>query len=216
MDSNDEYEKLLIRKKLLIFDFDGTLANTSKFHAKAFSQILNPLGLIVDYSSIAGMKTRDAICECLKNSNVKLSHKEIELFVLEKQKIARNMIGTMLEPIPGVDEFIHWAKDRFQLGIVTSGSNATVSIALGKLGYKDYFDPFICADNVDCSKPNPSGFLLAVKLSGYEKSDCLIFEDSDNGVEAAKRADISVIDVRKQSFSTLVELISQGKGCKKC
>ncbi|MBT4764513.1 HAD hydrolase-like protein, partial [bacterium] len=56
MDSNDEYEKLLIRKKLLIFDFDGTLANTSKFHAKAFSQILNPLGLIVDYSSIAGMK----------------------------------------------------------------------------------------------------------------------------------------------------------------
>ena len=55
-------------KKLMIFDFDGTVANTSPLHAEAFSQILTPLVNGVDYPSIAGLKTWDAIRQCLDSA----------------------------------------------------------------------------------------------------------------------------------------------------
>ena len=55
-------------KKLMIFDFDGTVANTSPLHAEAFSQILTPLVNGVDYPSIAGLKTWDVIRQCLDSA----------------------------------------------------------------------------------------------------------------------------------------------------
>ena len=57
--------QLLQGKRLLIFDFDGTVADTSPLHAAAFAQVLAPLGIAVDYPAIAGLKTLDAMRKCL-------------------------------------------------------------------------------------------------------------------------------------------------------
>jgi HAD superfamily hydrolase (TIGR01509 family) len=200
MKPSGEIEKLLKNKKNLIFDFDGTIADTNYLHEAAFNEALTVSGLSVDYQSIAGMKTFDAVQICLKKAGKALDNKEVDLIVENKQRIVRKMINNELQVLPGVDEFLYWAKSRFRLGMVTSGSYGTVSVALQKLRYIDWFDPLICADDVECAKPDPDGFLLAIKHFDDDILDSLIFEDSTSGLEAARCAGIQAVDVRMYGF----------------
>lgn len=183
-------------KALLIFDFDGTVADTTPLHAAAFSQVLTPLDIPVDYLSLAGLKTLDAIRKCLDGVGRVLSDVEVQVLVVEKQKLVRQMIAQGLEPLPGVDDFLRWARPRYQLAMVTSGSRGTVSLALDKLGYTGWFDPLVCADDVARAKPDPEGFLKALQITGVPVGAALVFEDSQAGFTAAAAAGLSFLDAR--------------------
>jgi HAD superfamily hydrolase (TIGR01509 family) len=183
-------------KSLLIFDFDGTVADTSQMHATAFSKVLEPLGITSDYSRIAGMKTLDAMHQCLSRADRTVNDTELAALVNAKQQCVRQMICQALQPLPGVDEFLKWARMRYRLAMVTSGSRGTVSLALEKLGYADWFDPLICADDVHQAKPDPAGFLAAIEMTAVSKKYALVFEDSDAGIAAAAAADLDYCDVR--------------------
>ena len=199
-------------KKLLIFDFDGTVANTSPLHAEAFSQVLAPLVNGVDYLSIAGLKTRDAIHKCLNRAGKILSNAEVQALVFEKQELVRKMINQGLEPMPGVDRFLRWAKPRYRLAMATSGSRGTVSLALKKLGYLGWFDPLVCSDEVSSSKPDPACFLHVLAITGFQASEALIFEDSNVGIEAAQGAGVACFDVSSTTISMyLPELFGNSK-----
>jgi HAD superfamily hydrolase (TIGR01509 family) len=183
-------------KRLLIFDFDGTVANTTPLHAAAFTEVLAPFGVAVDYPRIAGMKTLDAMLQCLNGVGRILDETELAALVTAKQQRARQMIGETLEPLPGVDDFLRWARQRYRLAMVTSGSRGTVNLALEKLGYTGWFDPLICADDVQQAKPDPQGFLAAIAQAGVPATNALVFEDSDAGLAAAAAAALDCCDVR--------------------
>jgi HAD superfamily hydrolase (TIGR01509 family) len=188
-------------KRLLIFDFDGTVADTSPLHAAAFSQVLAPLGIAVDYPSIAGMKTLDAMLKCLLQAGRSLPHDEVTALAAAKQESVRKMIGQALLPLPGVDDFLRWAKPRYQLAMVTSGSRKTLSLGLEKLGYTDWFSPLICADDLSQAKPDPEGFVKALQLTGVPADEALVFEDSQAGFLAASAADLMWLDARTLDWS---------------
>ena len=194
-------EEALQGTRLLIFDFDGTVADTTPLHAAAFSHVLAPLGVMVDYSSIAGLKTLDAMRQCLDGAWRTLDEATISVLVTAKQQLVRQMIGQALQPLPGVDAFLLWARPRYKLAMVTSGSRGTVSLALEKLGYTGWFDPLICADDVQQAKPDPEGFLAVIKRTGVPAKHALVFEDSDAGLVAAASADIDCCDVRLGLFT---------------
>lgn len=194
-------------KSLLIFDFDGTVADTSLLHAAAFSEVLASFGIAVDYSVIAGLKTADAMRFCLLSNNVEIEDDRVASLVDEKQRLVRKMIAEGLRPLPGVDEFLRWARSRYRLAMVTSGSRGTVSLALQALHYEGWFDPLICADDVVMAKPDPEGFLLAVELAGVELANAVIFEDSTAGVQAARAAGIDCWDVRMEPMSMSLQSI---------
>jgi HAD superfamily hydrolase (TIGR01509 family) len=191
-------------KRLLIFDFDGTVADTSPLHAAAFAQALAPLGIGVDYPSIAGMKTLDAMYKCLERAGRSLTQDEVTALAAAKQKCVREMISQGLQPLPGVDDFLRWAKPRYQLAMVTSGSRETVSLALEKLGYTNWFSPLICADELKRAKPDPEGFSKALQLTGVPAGEALVFEDSEAGLAAANAAGVSYFDVRSHLVSDLI------------
>lgn len=199
--------EVLQGKRLLIFDFDGTVADTTPLHASAFAQILAPLGVAVDYSDIAGLKTLDALRKCLKSAKRLLDDAALDALVVAKQRRARQMIAESLQPLNGVDAFLRWASARYRLAMVTSGSRVTVSLALYKLGYTGWFDPFLCGDDVAFGKPDPEGFLRALEISGLSKEDGLVFEDSDAGLEAARSAALDAIDVRITSWQKINEAL---------
>lgn len=198
MKSVADLGQLLHGKRLLIFDFDGTVADTSPLHAKAFSQVLAPLGIKVDYPSIAGLKTLDAMRQCLAGGGRSLPEGEVDELVAAKQQLARQMIANELAPLPGVDDFLRWARPRYRLSMATSGSRGTVQLALAKLGYEGWFDPVICADEVRHAKPDPEGFLKVLKITGIRASEALVFEDSDAGLAAAISAGLAYCDVRPE------------------
>jgi HAD superfamily hydrolase (TIGR01509 family) len=186
---------LLKKARLLIFDFDGTLADTSVLHARAFESVMSAHGVPVHYPSIAGMKTVDAVRSCLQGSGVILDADTIEDLARAKQSRARAAIAEELAALPGVDAFLQWARSRFRLALCTSGSRLTVELSLRKLGYEGMFDPVVCADDVQRAKPDPEGYLLVLEIVGCNAGDALAFEDSSSGVAAARRAGIPVICV---------------------
>ena len=190
--------KLLVkRKKLLIFDFDGTLADTSPLHAKAFEQVLGPFDIVFDYRLIAGMKTPDALRKCFALAGIdNLSSDLIADLTDKKQRIVRHLISLDLKPLPGINDLLGAVTASHQLALVSSGSRLTVGLALAKLHFEDIFNIAILAEDVVFSKPSPEGFLKALELSGAGRSEALIFEDSEVGFEAARKAGIDYCDIK--------------------
>ena len=193
------YKNLLKRidgKRLLIFDFDGTLADTTQYHSKAFGEALAPFGIMADYSRLIGLKTVDAILLAFSDAGMNPPDKfELTALVENKQKRAREMILDSLQPLPSIDKFLKWARPRYRMAIVSSGSRRTVEPALAKLGYAEWFSPILCAEDVAFAKPHPEGFLRVLAMTCVDSGDAVVFEDSDVGFAAASGADIDTIDI---------------------
>jgi sugar-phosphatase len=202
---------MLEGKRLLIFDFDGTLADTSPLHAAAFHETLSPLGLSVHYPDIAGLRTGEAMRAALGRAGHPFGDEDIAGLAAGKQRLVRRLISQALEPLPGVDSFLHWARCRYRLAIYSSGSRVTLDLALNKLGYCGWFDPLISGDDVTKAKPAPEGFLRVLALSQIHCQEAVVFEDSEAGIRAAQLAGLDVIDVRIADFSILCECIDIGK-----
>lgn len=199
----------LRNKSLLIFDFDGTVADTSPLHAQAFQEVLAPYGVVVDYGRIAGLTTFDAIRTCLENSAVRIDDSELSFLVKAKQSRVREMIKNGLTPLPGMDDFLRWARRNYRVAMVTSGSRATVGMSLTVLGYESWFDPLICAEDVSVSKPAPEGFLKACALAECSPDHAIVFEDSISGVQAALAAGIECWDVSRNQISSQFNCLGQ-------
>lgn len=183
-------------KELLIFDFDGTLVDTSLLHQTAFETVLAPWNIRVDYPKIAGMKTSTAMRQLMRESHLTLTDTQFAALVHEKQQYVRHLMRRGVSPMPGVDAFLQWAKSRYRMALVTSGSTATVTQVLKQLGYLAWFDPVICAEDVRNAKPDPEGFLMALQLTDVLASEALVFEDSEAGFKAAVQANLAYVDVR--------------------
>ncbi|GFO59337.1 fructose-1-phosphate/6-phosphogluconate phosphatase [Geomonas silvestris] len=188
--------ELLQDRSLLIFDFDGTLADTSPLHALAFNQVLAPFGVRVDYPAIAGMKTRDALEMVARQNALRLESRRLEELTAAKQRLVRRLIEDRLVALPGVAEFLSWVRPRYRMALYSSGSRGTLGLSLEKLGYSRWFDPLICGDDVTAAKPDPEGYHKVLQLSGVAPGRALVFEDSDAGLRAAARAGIATVDVR--------------------
>ena len=196
-------------KNLLIFDYDGTIADTSKLHAKAYSYIFELKIKNFLYEKIAGLKTIDGIKYYFEKNDIKFKESDLEKLASKKQEIFRNLIEIELKPIPGVIDFLMWAKDKYNLTIASSGSKKSVLKGLKILGIQKFFDLIICSEDVKISKPDPEIFNKVISMSKINKKNALIFEDSDNGILAAYNADIDCIDIRKKSFFDLLNLFKE-------
>lgn len=195
MTPGPELARLLQGRPLLIFDFDGTIADSSPLHEQAFREVLEPLGLSVDYAQLAGRATLDAVRHCFAlNRRETGDLAQLAELARRKQERGRELIATKLTAFPAAAALLDWVRPRHQLALVTSGSRATIDLALARLGLADWFDPLLTADDLDRAKPDPQGFLAAVHMAGATPDQALVFEDSDAGFEAARRAGIEVVD----------------------
>ena len=189
---------LLKGRCLLIFDFDGTIAVSSPLHEQAFREVLEPLGLSVDYSQLAGRTTLDAVRDCFEfNGLGEPDRKLLDQLAGQKQARGRELISSRLTAFPAAAALLRWTRNRYRLSLVTSGSRATIDVALARLGLADWFDPMLTADDLEQTKPDPQGFLRAVRISGVAPEQALVFEDSAAGFEAARRAGLDVVDATK-------------------
>ena len=204
MNASQNLYQLLKGRQLLIFDFDGTVADTTPLHAAAFLNTLEPIGVSVDYQSIAGRRTADAMRLCLAAAGVTVNAMELDTLVAAKQTKVRQMMKQGLKPLPGIDKFLRWARARYQLSMVTSGSTATVRLALGFLGFDSWFKPLICADDVQNAKPHPEGFLKALRITGLTPREALVFEDSAAGFSAARQAGLEFVDIHGEIWHSFL------------
>ncbi|KQN22942.1 hypothetical protein ASE86_14285 [Sphingomonas sp. Leaf33] len=186
---------LLAAKRLLIFDLDGTLVDSSPLHARAFEDACAPFGIAVDYSDIAGMTTETAIDRLTDRSGVTLTDDQRRTLIADKRLRARTLIETELAAIPGAPAFLRAAGGRWRRSLCTSASRGNATAALAKAGIADCFEWTLTADDVTRGKPDPEMFLAALDLAGVPAAEALVFEDAPNGLAAASAAGIDAIEI---------------------
>ena len=123
----------------------------------------------------------------------------------DKEIIFRKIYKGNIKPIEGFLEFIFYLKSKkILVGLASNAIRKNVTLTLSELGVHDLFDSIICGDEVSFGKPNPEMLDKTVIRFNLNKDDCIIFEDSIEGVGAALNADIRVIGVTSSSSSDIL------------
>ncbi len=182
--------------KAFIFDLDGTLADTMSVHYKACQLVCNRKGFDFpeDYFyQEAGKPT----LEVFRNLILKLEIKGIDGNELgqEKEKKFLELIPSV-KPVKFVSQIAKKYKGKIPMAIGSGGQRNTVELTLTAIGFDDFFDSIVTCDDVEYHKPHPETFLKAALEMGVEPHECVVFEDGDPGLEAAKTAGMMTIDVR--------------------
>lgn len=180
----------------IIFDMDGVIVDTEPVHKYAFFVHFKELNIEVSddfFSTFTGQSTKN-VYQILKNKfNLK---EEINDLVLRKRAIFNDAFDTKLDLylIAGVEDLI---KDLYQnnieLILASSASHSTINKVFNRFNLNNYFKEKISGEDFPNSKPDPAIFLHAAALSSSKKENCMVIEDSTNGVQAAVSANIKVM-----------------------
>ncbi|TVQ43659.1 MAG: HAD family phosphatase [Gloeocapsa sp. DLM2.Bin57] len=200
----------------LLFDLDGTLVNTDSVHFLSWQKILRRYNLNIDIDFfnqyISGKHNPDIVKTILPQ----LSSAESQAIIREKEADYRNLIADKIEPLPGLHEFLAWAKSlNFKLGLVTNAPRLNVNLLINSLGLNDTFDVMIIGEDLPLTKPHPFPYQEALNQLGVNNSEAcsrgeilrVAFEDSPAGVMSAVGAGITTVGVlSSHSSDTLLKL----------
>ncbi|MXO60723.1 HAD-IA family hydrolase [Altererythrobacter salegens] len=186
------------RFSALLFDLDGTLVDSMPVHYQAYRTVFRRHGIELKYHDFllqVGAPARQAIPQFLNSAGHNgYLHGKIESLHLEKKKIFRILVKRApLSPLPAA-AFLSQRKGK-KIALVSSGNRAGVLTIIEKMGWGGIFDAVISGDDVQNGKPHPEPYLRAAKLLDVKPCDCLVFEDTRDGVEAARAAGMRVVDV---------------------
>ena len=183
--------------KGLIFDLDGTLANTMPWHYQAWKKACLRFGIVMDtaflqaHTGAPGWKIAEDIIEA-NGMTGKVSPEEImDLKLEEFSSIQHNV--TPIEPVTSLVQKYY---GRLPMSVGTGGHREAVERTLEFVGIRQYFDIIVTANDVKQHKPHPETFLRCSELMNVEPAYCEVFEDGDLGIEAARRAGMIATDVR--------------------
>ncbi|MCI2228137.1 HAD family phosphatase [Polaribacter sp. MSW13] len=185
--------------KCVIFDMDGVIIDSEELHKKAYYDTFTTIGVNVSdelYQTLTGSSTINAFQKLVAHFNLSINP---EALVLEKRKRYVSFFENdpTLHLVKGVEELI---KHCFQKGLtlVLASSSAMVNIdrVFNRFDLNQYFTAKISGADLTASKPHPEIFEKAAILGNTSKENCIVIEDSDNGIKAANDAKIFVFGYR--------------------
>jgi len=187
-----------------IFDCDGTIADTMPIHFLAWSQAMQDFGgqFPEDLFYQWGGTPTDVIVEQL---NVKYGLSlDVAATVRRKEDYyLENLQG--VQPVVAVLEIARGMHGVKPMAIASGGHRELVHATLQALGIMDLFEAIVCAEDYTKGKPSPEPFLEAARRIGVPAADCLVFEDSPIGIEAAKAAGMYYVFVPTAGPKLVVE-----------
>ena len=208
--------------RAFIFDLDGVLVFTDKYHYLAWKQVADELGIYFDeiinnrLRGVSRMESLEIILERYEGSP--LSRSDKEKVAEKKNEIYRKSLAEMT-PDDVTEEtrntLIELKNRGYKLAIGSSSKNA--KFILERVGLTQYFDAISDGTNITKSKPDPEVYLKAAEFLGEEASECVVVEDAYSGIDAAKSAGMEAIgigdaysydraDYRISFFSELLEI----------
>jgi len=194
--------------RALIFDFDGLILDTETADVRAWSDIYAEYGFtfpLESWAQIIGGTGAASFDAAVHLQTLLGDPLDLEALQARQNHISHSFV--FQQPVlPGVMGYLRTAKRLgLKLAIASSSPHSWVDTHARRLGIFDYFDKVICADDVGAgrTKPNPDLFLLALDRLQVRKNEAIVFEDSPNGVQAAKSAGIFVVAVPNSVTSQL-------------
>jgi beta-phosphoglucomutase family hydrolase len=180
-----------------LFDCDGTIADSMPLHYKAWKRALEEYGCTYDedlFYSWGGKPVRKIIADLNQMHGLNMPVDELA----EKKERLYHAQLPELQGIPEVLEHIEAMHGRIPFAVVSGSRRASVVGSLTALGLLDKFDVLVCAEDYKHGKPAPDGFLLAAQKLGAAPEHCLVFEDTDLGIQAATAAGMKSVLVAQK------------------
>jgi beta-phosphoglucomutase len=195
--------------KAVLFDFNGVIINDESIHEKLLEQLLLEENLRMgpqDFQTYClGRSDRACIADLLRQRGRNVTTAELDRLIQRKAQAYAQMLSQMpkLPIYPDLEDFIFKLRATpIKLAIVSGALRSEVEVVLSRINLLSVFDVIVAGDDITTSKPEPDGYLLAVQrlqsqfpTAGICAENCLAIEDTFAGIEAAKRAHISVVGI---------------------
>jgi len=182
--------------KGLIFDFDGTLADTMFFHWKAWDVVAQRHGIALTRKklySMGGIPSRDILLILREEQN--LPHLDVGGIAREKEEEYLKLMNRVVL----IDTIASIAREnlgKLPMAIATGGRRFIMDRILPQLGVQNWFDAVVTSQDVERQKPAPDIFLEAARRIGVPPQNCRAYEDTDLGLAAIRAAGMEAVDVR--------------------
>ena len=180
----------------LIFDCDGTLADTMPIHHRAWVAMLSVHGIAFPaarFYQLGGVPTAQIIGILSGESGVAVT--DLAGMIDAKESAFLGYLDEVT-PVAAVVAVAAAYRGRLPMAVASGGYRAVVLQTLAKVGIADWFDAVVCAEDTTRHKPDPAVFLEAARRLGVPPETCVVFEDTDIGLEAARRAGMHPVDAR--------------------
>ncbi len=184
----------------LIFDMDGTLLDTMPTHVEAWQETAHHFGFPFDgewLHSLGGMPSPKIAAEVSKKYGIPLDCQEVSQFKMASFANA----NTLATPIPVTLDLLTKAQGKFKTAIGTGSQRESAIKLLTKNKLMPLLDAVVSATDVENHKPNPDTFLLAAEKIGLAPSQCVVFEDTELGKQAAHAAGMDCIMVKDNQLT---------------
>jgi beta-phosphoglucomutase-like phosphatase (HAD superfamily) len=187
--------------KCIIFDMDGVIIDSEEIHKKAYYETFNSIGVKISddvYKTLTGSSTINAFQKLVTHFNLDL---DPEKLVLDKRKRYVNFFENdpTLHLVHGVEDLIkHCYNKGFTLILASSSAMVNIDRVFNRFQLNQYFKAKISGADLTASKPHPEIFEKAAILGNTPKENCIVIEDSDNGIKAANDAGIFVFGYRNK------------------
>lgn len=190
-------------KPLIIFDMDGVLIDSEPVHAALEQKIFADLGLRIcaaEHSEFVGMSPRGMWAKIRERHGLARS---VDALVRAETKIKiREFAGMRLHAMPGVKRLLRLlSHSGHVLAVASSSPGELIEGITRKLGFRSLFAQVVSAEEVAYGKPAPDVFVRAAQLCGRPPADCVVIEDSANGVRGAIAAQMRCIGLRARACS---------------
>ena len=188
------------KPRAIIFDLDGVIVHTDRYHYQAWKQLADRLKIHFDEqinNRLRGVSRMESLDIVLENSAyAALPSAEKEALAAEKNEAYKALLQAMTsaDVSAEVKETLHKLKEmNYRMAIGSSSRNA--GLILEKIGLAGFFDAVADGNHITHSKPHPEVFLKAAAYLGLTPAECVVVEDADAGIEAAHRAGMQAIAI---------------------
>ncbi|WP_321991392.1 beta-phosphoglucomutase [Marispirochaeta aestuarii] len=194
----------------VIFDLDGVIVSTDEYHFRAWQELAKELGIAFsreDNSRQRGVSRMESL-EVLLEKTERTFSKDEKLAMAEKKNSVYRDLLDRLSPdqiLPGALDFAEESR-KLGLKIAVGSSSRNTPFILKKIGLSDYFDAVADGNDIQRSKPDPQVFLIAAERLAVNPAECLVVEDADAGVEAAKAGGMFALAVGAAKSHTGADL----------
>lgn len=179
----------------LIFDCDGTLADTFAAHYRTFKSTLEPYRVeftTAFYAARLGLSRRQLLAELQAETGVAFDDADI---ATRSQSIFHDHIGAVTA-VPFSEDLVRLHHGKLKLAVASAGVRRIVSASLDAIGLAGFFETVVTIEDTGIGKPAPDLFLKAAERLDVAPEFCHVFEDSNEGIEAARRAGMACTDIR--------------------
>jgi beta-phosphoglucomutase-like phosphatase (HAD superfamily) len=180
--------------KAYLFDCDGTIVDSMPIHYVAWNQTLAEWNCEFPedlFYAWGGMPVAEIIANLNRNNGLQMP---ADVIAKRKEKMYFDNLP-QLQPIPEVLEHIHLSHGEIPFAVVSGSTRVSVTASLKALNILDRFETLVCAGDYKHGKPHPEPFLMAAERLGVAPEHCLVFEDTEMGIQSATAAGMASVKV---------------------